>query len=229
MIERRKYMEIWKDIKGYEGYYQVSNMGDVRSLDRLVTRSDGVVSPKKGGILVKIENNDGYYQIKLCKNGINKTNRVHRIVLETFDPTDKDGMEVNHIDCNRKNNKLENLEWKTHLENVRHSSDQGKYRRYGKNNSNYGNTKLKEKYAENPELALEVLARPGEQNGRAKKVILYDMKKNEIAEFNWIGACAEYLIENNVTTSTVSSLRGRISKCSKENRPYKGHYFEIVA
>lgn len=222
-------MEIWKDIKGYEGSYQASNMGNVRSLDRIITRSDGVSAFRKGVNLSKIVNTDGYHQIKLCKNGKEIHVRVHRIVLETFNPTSEEGMEVNHIDCDRQNNKLENLEWKTHLENIRHSSDQGKYRRYGADNPNYGNTKLKEKYAENPELALEILARPGEQNGRAKKVILYDMKKNEIAEFNWIGACAEYLIENNVTTSTVSSLRGRISKCSKENRPYKGHYFEIVA
>jgi len=221
-------MEIWKDIRGYEGYYQVSDLGNVRSLTREVSKSNGGRVVLYGKDMTKKENADSYFQVKLSKDGNYKTRRVHRLVMETFSPTNENNMEVNHIDLNRTNNCLSNLEWKTHIENVRHSSDQGRYKRYGERNSNYGGTKLKERFAEHPELALE-LARPGSQNGMAKKVILYDLDMVMEAEFDWIGGCAEYLINEGVTDSQVNSLRSRIVLCAKDNKPYKGYYFEIVA
>lgn len=221
-------MENWKDIKGYEGYYQVSDLGNVRSLTREVLKSNGGKVVLYGKDMTKRKNADGYFQVKLSKDGTSKTLRVHRLVMETFSPTDESGMEVNHIDLNRINNCLDNLEWKTHIENIRHSSDQGRYKRYGERNSNYGGTKLKERFAEHPELALE-LARPGSQNGRAKKVILYDLDMTVKAEFEWIGGCAEYLIEEGVTSSKVSYLRDVIRVCANEDKSYKGYYFEIVA
>lgn len=128
-------MEIWKDIKGYENMYQVSNTGRVRSLDRTIIRSDGKSYKKKGKECRYQENGDGYLLVKLSKNGVSKYMPVHRLVATTFIPTDDSKKEINHIDCNRKNNNVENLEWLTHRDNVRHSAKKGHYSRKGTKNS----------------------------------------------------------------------------------------------
>lgn len=219
---------MWKNIKGYEGYYQVSNFGNVRSLTREVLKSNGGSVVLLGQQMTKMKNADGYLHVKLSKDGTGKNKAIHRLVINAFNPIDDKNMEVNHIDLNRENNRLDNLEWKTHIENVRHSSDQGRYKRFGERNSNYGGTKLKEFYAEHPELKIE-LGRPGSQNGRARKIILYDLKMNKVAEFDWIGGCAEYLIETGATTAKVRSVRCSIGESIRHDRPYKGYYFKIVA
>lgn len=90
--------EEWRDIKGYEGLYQVSNTGKVRNISynyqlRLYCRPDG------------------YEQVILCKNGKVKAFRVHRLVAEAFIPNINDLPEVNHKDENKLNNYYENLEW----------------------------------------------------------------------------------------------------------------------
>ncbi|WP_366942568.1 NUMOD4 domain-containing protein [uncultured Thomasclavelia sp.] len=74
---KRNYIikEIWKDVPNYEGLYQVSNLGNVRSLDRYVFRSDGIKHFCKGRKLIPSKNKDGYLQIKLCKNSKDKTTK----------------------------------------------------------------------------------------------------------------------------------------------------------
>lgn len=96
-------MEIWKDIKGYEGLYQVSNYGNVRSLDYRHTGRTEVLSPG--------ENTCGYLFVNLCKNGKVKKFTLHRLVAEAFLPNWFDDREVNHKDENPKNNNVDNLEW----------------------------------------------------------------------------------------------------------------------
>lgn len=229
-------MEIWKDVAGYEGIYQVSNLGRVKSLDRVITRCDGVIYLKKGRIIVPSINQDGYYHLKLCKNGSTITKRVHQIVAQAFVEKPKDynikKYEVNHIDYNRLNNTPENLEWVTHLDNIKHSSIHNRYKIRdfsGENNPNYGNHILSNYYKNNPEIAKIKLGRPKQQNGRAVKIAMYDKNMNYIDTFDWIGGCAEYLIKKNFTHGKIDTVRSNITQSIKNNRKYLNHYFKKIA
>lgn len=102
--------EEWRDIEGYDGYYQVSNLGRVRSVDRYLPFK-GTIGLRKGNILKQIFSNKGYKTLKLSKDGKNKRYSVHRLVAETFIPNPNNLKEVNHIDEDKTNNNVENLEW----------------------------------------------------------------------------------------------------------------------
>lgn len=106
-------MEKWKDVVGYEGLYEVSNKGRIKT-----TRRKGT----QGGFKKFTTNQDGYYRVKLCKDGKGRRTMVHRVVYEAFVGEIPKGLEINHIDENKTNNCVENLEAVTHLENVRHGT-----------------------------------------------------------------------------------------------------------
>ncbi len=110
--------EVWRDIKGYEGLYQVSNLGKIRSLrcwtGRIYLVRNKILNPSK--------NQKGYLQVQLCKNGKRKQCLVHRVVAEIFIPHYDEKQDiVNHIDGNKLNNIVENLEWCTQKQNVQHA------------------------------------------------------------------------------------------------------------
>lgn len=105
--------EIWKDIQGYEGIYQVSNLGRVRSVDRVVIHKDGVKHLYRGRVLKPHYNTSKYLAIGLHYNGISNTYLVHRLVAQVFIPNPNNLPEVNHIDEVITNNKVDNLEWCT--------------------------------------------------------------------------------------------------------------------
>lgn len=115
--------ELWKDIAGYEREYQISNLGRVRSLDRVVTYNNGVDVKYNGKILSVFVKKNGYLQATLKRNSNNKKFYVHRLVALAFidndDPIHK--IEINHIDEDKKNNNVNNLEWVTSSENKRHN------------------------------------------------------------------------------------------------------------
>lgn len=113
--------EIWKDIKGYEGLYQVSNLGKVRSLDRKILFKNGHIQFFKGKILSLSKDKNGYIHIILHKDNKTKIFRVHRLVAETFIPNLENKPQVNHIDGNKENNCLSNLEYCTIKENHIHA------------------------------------------------------------------------------------------------------------
>lgn len=117
--------EIWKDISGYEGYYQVSSTGRVRSLDRIAVVSYGNRKSSntryKGKILCQSETN-GYAQVVLHKNSIGETRRVNRLVAEAFIPNPQNLPIVNHKDENPKNNNIDNLEWCDHKYNANYGN-----------------------------------------------------------------------------------------------------------
>ena len=112
--------ETWKDIKGYEGLYQVSDSGRVRSVDR-VEKCGTFVRKRKGIILKEIINRGGYCQVNLTKDGVGHTKEIHRIVATAFIPNPLGLPQVNHIDCDKTNNSIDNLEWVTVDENTAHA------------------------------------------------------------------------------------------------------------
>lgn len=113
-------IEIWKDIKDYEGLYQVSNLGNIRSLDRVVTNYRGSFI-KKGKPKSLCNLTKGYKGVLLCKDGIQKVHKVHRLVAEAFIPNPENLPQVNHRDEDKTNNSVSNLEWCDNEYNINYS------------------------------------------------------------------------------------------------------------
>ena len=112
-------MEIWKDVEGYEGMYQVSSYGRVKSLAREVTDMFGTKMLEEK--IVERSDNCQYYMIALSKNNVKEHTSIHRLVAKTFIPNPENKPCVNHIDGNKHNNRVENLEWVTYSENSQHA------------------------------------------------------------------------------------------------------------
>lgn len=118
-------MEIWKDVIGYEGIYSVSNIGNVRR--------DKAYATTKVGKIIKpvVHDRSKYLRVALFKDCIRRYFYVHVLVANAFIGIKQKGMEVNHIDANKSNPRLENLEYLTHKENMEHSFNLG-YRKPAK-------------------------------------------------------------------------------------------------
>ena len=121
----------WKDIPNYIGLYSVSNLGEVKSL-----RFNRLLKPSP-------HNGTGYLRVSLTKEGVTKVFYVHRLVAEAFLPYEN-RLEVNHIDGDKNNNRLSNLEWVTHHENVLHSHRNGLNKPNQVRGSRVGSAKLNE-------------------------------------------------------------------------------------
>lgn len=118
-------LEIWKDIKGFEGRYQISNFGNVKSLSRPVCNHTGTIILKEK-ILKQRPDAKGYMRIDLKDNyGKKHFFGVHRLVVAAFISNAENKPQVNHIDGNKANNKMENLEWCTNAENQKHAYKMG--------------------------------------------------------------------------------------------------------
>lgn len=183
-------METWKDIKGFEGYYQISNYGNVRSL----TRFDGIRVRKSQRIKPVLKNN-GYLQVGLRKNGLRKYVSIHRLVAMHFIDNPKNKSQVNHIDCNKQNNHVSNLEWVSSKENSLHAHVHGLFDNIpkGEKHSCYGVC--------------------GEKSKSAKKVIRYNRNTGEMKLYN-----AKILAKNDGFDVTC------ISKCChKKSKTHKGY------
>lgn len=144
--------EIWKDIEGYEGLYQVSNLGRVRSLDRKVWNYT-----KKGRILKPHSNGHSYQNVSLHKE--NKTEKhlyIHILVAKAFLPNPDNKTEVNHKDFNKLNNRVDNLEWVTRDENKQHFRQSKYAKRVEENRINYFASKTYKFIYENKQRILEL-------------------------------------------------------------------------
>lgn len=153
--------EIWKDVEGYEGYYQVSNYGRIRSTERKIN----YVSESRNGnkfesfftkpetITKGTDNGKGYMFVSLTKNGERKNFYVHRLVAKAFVDNPQQKPQINHKNCDKSDNKALNLEWVTLKENMQHASENGllrcsEYQKEQTSKSNrgsgHGNSKLTE-------------------------------------------------------------------------------------
>lgn len=116
--------EVWKSVVGYEGIYEISNFGNVRSLPRLIKRKGGDYFDK-GCVLAKSKTTTGYWKVELSVSGKRRSCKVHRLVAAAFINNPDNKPMVNHMDGNPLNNHVDNLEWCTQSENMRHAYDNG--------------------------------------------------------------------------------------------------------
>ena len=200
---------------------------NVNGMDYIVSSDGRVYSTKNSARsyyhmeLKQRPNVDGYMVITTGPNGHRRDARVHRIVAEAFIPNPNNLPEVNHKDCNRANNNVENLEWCTHIDNIKYSIDMGNHictkDLTGSNNPNYGNDTLKKKYTENPELSQMNNSRPGSQNGRCREVKLTNIESGRDYYFSYIRQASKWLIDGGFTrAASVDSVYARITKSAQD-------------
>ena len=143
-------LEIWKDVVGYEGLYQVSNLGRVKSVARIIykdfsnhpTIKSQFAKYNRGEVIMQpFIKKTGYYTVSLTKDHKKKTWMIHQLVAKAFIPNPENKEMINHIDCNTLNNRVENLEWCTNSENQIHAMKNGLKVDFG---ANHPNSKLTE-------------------------------------------------------------------------------------
>lgn len=118
--------EQWKPIKGLEGYYEVSNQGRIRSLDRVLLGCYGSVQHKKGQLMKPINMPNGYLAQGFNYNGKHRQYYIHRLVAQAFIPNPNNLPEVNHKDEDKANNVVDNLEWCDRIYNIRYGKARAK-------------------------------------------------------------------------------------------------------
>lgn len=163
--------EIWMPIRGYENLYEVSNLGKVRSLDKLVRNGTGSVKLMKSKVLKPYIDRYGYLLVTLYKDGKRTTFSVHRLVAMAFQDVCGEyvnGLEVDHLDTNPSNNKATNLRWCTRKENC-------------------NNLLTKQHYSDVQK------GKFGKLNPNSKSIIQYDRQGKFIAEFDSISDASREL------------------------------------
>lgn len=130
--------EIWKDIKGYERLYEISNKGNVKSLNKKIQRSNDRIQTFKERKLKPGLSKNGYLTVQLFKNKKGKTKYIHKLVAEAFIPNLDNYPIINHKDENKQNNYVDNLEWCTYSYNNSYNDKMKNLRKkvlqYNKNN-----------------------------------------------------------------------------------------------
>jgi len=115
----------WKSVIGFEGYYSVSDTGEVKSIERVVNGKPGVKRIAKSVLLKPALSKDGYLMVGLSKDGKEYSINIHRLVAIAFIGEQVEAMQVNHIDGCKLNNHVSNLEWVTPKQNIKHAFDLG--------------------------------------------------------------------------------------------------------
>lgn len=204
--------EIWKEIEGYEGEYEVSNLGNVRSLNY---RRSGKLK-----LLKQYTDKKGYEYVRLSKNGKGKIYKVHRLVAMAFIPNPDNLPIVNHIDECKNNNMVSNLEWCT----VAYNNTYGTARKrasekmrgeksplYGKHLSEEHKKKMSESHKgktlseEHKKNISESLK--GKNNPNAKAILMYDKEGNFIRRFECARDTNEYFGKKSAYTNVSRCLR----------------------
>lgn len=199
--------EIWKDIEGYEGIYQISNLGNVKSFDRVVRGCYNTIALKKGRVLKKGLDKSGYHHVSLTLNGKAKTLKVHRLVAKTFILNPRNKPQVNHKNFIRTDNRVTNLEWCTLSENIKHGY-------------HFGNiTAIKEMNY--------MKGRKGKYHHNSKPVFQYDLEGNFIKSYNSV---ADAHRETGLSIGNIASVcNGRLKKTGGFIWQYKRMKNEITS
>lgn len=202
--------EKWKDIKGYETLYQISDRGNVRSLDRKVKCRDNKLKQLKGRIIKQQRYSNGYMFVSLSKNGVVKQLLVHRLVGNAFIPNPENKPEINHKNEIKEDNTVGNLEWATRYENVVYGTQlkRGVSHRnqFGKNNPMFGKT--------------------GSLNPQSKRIYQFDKEGNLIKEWGSMKLVRKTLgfNESGIRQAAKGILKqsyGFLWSFSREIEPYK--------
>lgn len=185
-------IEIWKDIQDYIGLYQVSNQGNVRSVERRVHRNGNTTKICRQHLLRPQRQVNGYLFVSLSKDGRVKQYLIHRLVAKAFIPG---GGEVNHIDENKENNCAANLEWVSHKYNANYGTA---IERRTKNSDFSGSN--------NP-----MFGRKGKNNPHSKPVKQFDTDGNYIQEYESVKIAGQ---KTNTNPSGISGCaKGRLRTC----------------
>lgn len=185
--------EVWKDIEGYEGLYQVSNLGNVRSLNYGRT---GEIK------LLKQSTDCGYKRVMLYKDGERERYLVHRLVAMTFIPNPDDLPQVNHKDEDKSNNNVNNLEWCTGEYNMNYGSIKERLSESSK--GRYHSEESKKKMSESHKGKNK-----GKDNPTSKSILMYDEEGNFIRRFECIGDANEHFGKPRNFTGINNCLSGR--------------------
>ena len=137
--------EIYKDLVGFEGYYEVSNLGNVKRKKNKTIYKDGRNAYFSETVLKKATTKKGYEMVYLSVKSKKHSKLVHRLIANTFIPNPLNKKTVNHIDCDKKNNRVDNLEWLTNKENMKHAFDNGLFKERDKRNSERARIKRENK------------------------------------------------------------------------------------
>lgn len=174
--------ELWVDIYGYENYYQISNKGRVRSLDRTVNTRGGT-RVVKGKILSNNKTNgNGYRIVALSKNGNVKNKYIHRLVAESFIPNCEHFSEVNHINGDKSDNCVLNLEWCSRIHNLLHALNTGL--------TSVGESSCKSKLTDKQAEEVYLLAKK-EEISQIKIAELYNISQQTVSDIK-IGKYRKY-------------------------------------
>lgn len=190
--------EEWRDVVGLEGMYQVSNYGNVRSVDRFVNNKSNTKTKIKGVVMKLQENHKGYMAIVLHKNNVPISKLVHRLVAEAFLENTNNLPQVNHIDTDKKNNRVDNLEWVSNYDNMQHAVKNGCY---------------KHAFTEKTKLAVQKNLNYA-RKARIRSVRQYDNEGNLVNEFESIADAERKTGVNN----------SKITMCCKHRRNHAGGY-----
>lgn len=196
--------EIWRDIKGYEGYYQVSNLGNVKTLH--------ANKGHKIKLLSIAPHPRGYRQVNLYKDGKHESLLVHRLVATAFIPNPNNYNEVNHISEDKHDNRVCNLEWVSHAENCRYGTIRERISQANRGQKRSDEIKARMKESQN--LRAERERAEGIRCGRViKKISQYDLNGNFVRDFDSMyDACTAlgftFNRENGYGTSYKNNIRG---------------------
>lgn len=182
-------MEIWKNVVGFEGIYQVSNLGNVKVLENDVDYGNRICH-RRERILKQHNSSDGYPMVKLKDN---RNHNVHRLVAEAFLGVEQN-MEVDHINAIRTDNRIENLRWVTHSENIKHTYEMGN----GYLGGSYSN------------------------NHNAKPVTIQHINSGDEICFGTIKECAEWFKSNLLKDTKIKSIYDSLRKHNINHKPYMG-------
>ena len=192
--------EIWRPVVGYEGVYEVSNKGRIKSLERIVNTKNRKIHKRESIRNLKIH--DGYYYITLAKNSKRETLAVHRIVAMAFLDKPNGKNHIDHINTNRLDNRVENLKWCTRLENARNPITRQNVILAHKNES----------YLKKAQMAKTIL-------GKAKIVYKYSVENKYIESYESISNAAR-----SIRNTNFKSAKARISLVlDKENNVAYGY------